>query len=102
MQNGPWIHAEWQDKIDVGPASLFFFIIYFGYFTKYEENFTTTCRKTNKISLRNPKIIWVPLYRKNTEIPLKFSINYENTPGGVSTATVGGVKFFGDIPGQQG
>jgi hypothetical protein len=28
--------------MDVGPASLFFFIIYFGYFTKYKENFTNT------------------------------------------------------------
>jgi hypothetical protein len=29
-------------KMDVGPALLFFFIIYFGYFTKYKENFTNT------------------------------------------------------------
>jgi len=85
LQNGPWTHARRRDKIDVGPASLFFFIIYFRYFTKYKENFTSTCKKTNKISLRNPKIIWVSLYKENTEIPLKFSGNYENTPGCVCT-----------------
>ena len=42
LQNGYWTHAQWWDKMDVGSASLFFFIIYFGYFTKYKENFTNT------------------------------------------------------------
>jgi hypothetical protein len=44
--------------MDVGPVSLLFFIIYFGYFTKYKENFTNTyIKKTNKIPPGNPKII---------------------------------------------
>jgi hypothetical protein len=46
----------------------------------------------------------VPLYRQNTEIPLNFSENYENVPGGAcgsSAVAVGAVKFSGEISGQK-
>jgi hypothetical protein len=46
----------------------------------------------------------VPLYRKNTEIPLNFSEIYENATGGACgplAVTVGAVKFSGEISGHK-
>jgi len=42
---------------------------------------------------------------ENIEISLKFSGNYKSNPGGACSscvATVGGVKFFSEIPGKKG
>ena len=46
----------------------------------------------------------MPLYRQNTEITSNFSENFENATGGACgthAATVGAVKFSGEISGKQ-
>jgi len=55
-------------------SSLYLFRVFY----KIQRKFYKYLYKTN--TLRNPKITWVPLYKKKTEIPLNFSGNYENTP----------------------
>jgi len=87
----------------VGLALLLFFIFISGVLQNTKKILQILVYKKLKITLEVPKITWVPMYRKMTEINMNFNGNYKNTPGGTCSsraANVGRMKFFDEIPGH--